>query len=598
MESRFYRLTKALASAVSFLPPFPPLTSNADHETGTELLWPPSRPEAQVAVLVAAEATSRQELMKARAYIDKLQHILSSSTLPPITETISLSEKMESFCTNTDYVPDSPTELTPSCVLKQSLAQMKHVCELLEAVLMSSTKLIRGECCVAEFDEVVGHLVEADQKYSDIVKVLKSSLVSISLERYLMENYQLETQGKIATAAVDEIIPTAQNIYELFSRNNGDIPNSLLNECGEVNEDPGIADRFNYLVKKAEYKSALCRAISCLLNDAENASVDSFNCNDYNLDSDGLEIVKRLRGVFLVGSTSVNINQVESDTAEKAQNRTKSVDSLNSVPILKSTLNYLSTLLNIVNDRQSGITSDTPNKFVQHGISNYSAANNLLGLLNMQTSGGKHKFSIILRKLKSVLIGKMNNSTLVHTTIDNPSLSEESSEIVWSARELLETVKEHKLRDYLVKVINSNNRPDMSSLRPENRAIAEKLVEMDRENRFGFAAVMDLLKAVAEVVQSDSLVGLDERLKSVEIDERLLECVVCLADNVAGLMTRYAQAEKDKAELGNLVRNKHAESQTYHALLQKLLTEQQSTVSIHHSCFLDNFVYPIRCLCD
>ncbi|KAL5962162.1 Thyroid receptor-interacting protein 11 [Taenia solium] len=531
VESRFIRIREALASAVELLPPLAP-----DH---AEVVWPPRQPEAQVAVLVAAEAASRQELMVARAYIDQLQRSPASSLLRNTVE-------LHSHGVNTDPIGTTlggSVESAPIDAIhhQQSPTQLVRICKLLETTLVSYTKLLRGECSVAEFDEDVGPLIQVEEHYADMVETLKSAFASTPLECSLKEICsQLETYGK-----------------------------------GEVDEeDQKIVDKFNYLVKRLERKDALSDAILCLLNDIETGS-ESFDSNAYNLDVDGLNIVKRLTAALFTKSTAVYINQTEKEAIEDIRNRIRSIDKTDLAPELGSALSCLTSLFDVIDGSKNDSIDNVTTQGIRRWISNYTVASNLLKLLALHKSSEGNELSTILKIIRFMLHEGKSGSTSEQMKRIASGLSEEANEIINCFGQLSKVGAEQELRDCLIELVDFG-KSNLTTLRPQDRAIAKRLTDMLGQAHRSDSSVIGLLREVAEGMRNDNLDGLDEKIKSTEGDERLLSCLRSLLDSFANLRAKYVQAEKDKVALGQLVRSKHAESQAYHAKLKEVLNERQS----------------------
>lgn len=572
IESRFFRIREALASAVELLPPLAP-----DH---TEVVWPPKQPEAQVAVLVAAEAASRQELMVARAYIGQLQRSPLSSRLPNTVE-------LHSYGVNTDPIDatlECSVESFPTDAIHQQKSQTRlvYVCKLLETTLISYAKLLRGDCSLAEFDEDVSPLIQVEESYADMVEALKSAYASTPLECSLKEICsQLETYGKV-TAIRNVNSSTALRLYELLSKRRDPLHDFLLNGKGKVDEeDQKIVDKFNRLVEKLEHKDALSDAILCLLNDIETGS-ESFDSNAYHLDADGLNIVNRLTAALFAKSTTAYIDQTEKEAIECIRNRITSIDKTNLVPELKYAMSCLGSLLDVIDDSKNDSTEDMTTQAIRRRISNYSVASNLLKLLALHKSSEGNELSTILKVVRSMLHEDKSDPTSEEIKWTALGLSEEANAIINCFSQLSKVGAEHELRDCLIELVNFG-KPNLTSLSPQNQAIAKRLTDMlSRSHAHQFdSSVVGLLEEVAEGMRNNNLNGLDERIKSTGGDERLLSSLRSLLGSFANLRAEYLQAEKDKVALGQLVRSKHAESQAYHAKLKEVLNERQSTVSIY-----------------
>nr|CDS16086.1 thyroid receptor interacting protein 11 [Echinococcus granulosus] len=564
VESRFFRIREALASAVSLLPP---LASDR-----AAVVWPPRQPEAQVAVLVAAEAASRQELMKARAYIGQLQRPPPSS-LPNTMELHSQKVSTDSFSSVLDRSAGSvPTDIIHQ---QQPLTRLVHVCELLETTLISCAKLLRGECCLADFDEVVSPLMQVEKRYADMVEALKSAFASTPLECSLKEICsQLETYGKV-TATSDVSNPTALRLYELLSKRRDPLRDFLLNGKGKVNEeDQKIVDKFNYLVKKSEYKDALSDAILCLLDDIETGS-ERFDSNAYDLDVDSLNIVKRLTAALFTKITTICSNQTEKEAIEGIRNRIKSIDKNDLIPELKSALCCLDSLFNVIDDSKTDSTENSSTQAIRRKISNYTVANNLLKLLALQKFSEGNELSTTLKIVKLMLHEGKSDSASEKINWTASGLSEEAIAIINCFNQLAKVGAEHELRDYVIELVNFGT-SNLKTLGPQNQIIAKGLTDMLNHVHQSDSNAVDLLGEVAEGIRNNAFDGLDERIKSTEGDERLLSHLGSLLESFANLRAKYVQAEKDKAALIQLVRSKHAESQAYHTKLKEVLNERQS----------------------
>lgn len=460
MESkavRFERISEALSSAVSLLPP-----PSSEHSTA--IVWPPPQPEAQVAVLVAAEAASRQELMMTRDYIAQL--------------------------------------------LQQPLTQSDEVSRLLEAVLTSYSELLQGQCTLSDFEAVVEPLVKRDQSYAKMIEQLKVT----PLEKCVNEICsQLETSGKVTKGVEIMQNSTAARLQKLLSKEKGDpLRHFLTTGRGRVDsEDQKIVDKFNFLVKEAEYKSALCDGLLRLLE------CGTVELSELNLDPDGASIIKQVADALAVKTKEQNCD----NTIEGIRTRIKAAYFGKLSPELKSALDCLNCLFHFTDDDKSGCDR--------------VILNDLLKLLSLQCSE-----------------------------------KEEDSE--------------HKLRDCLRELLQSNE-PDITSLGPEDHDIVNLLIDKlnCRSNSMNTVGLADLLNTIAEEMQCNKLDGLQERIKSAQLDEEVRKCLGSLVLGYTNLWSRYTQAQKDKVALGQFVRSKHEESRAYHAQLQKLIAERQSTVRLN-----------------
>ncbi|KAL5111300.1 Thyroid receptor-interacting protein 11 [Taenia crassiceps] len=564
VEARFLRIREALASAVELLPPLAP-----DH---AEVVWPPRQPEAQVAVLVAAEAASRQELMAARAYIGQLQR--SPSSLPPNTV------ELHSHGVNTDSIGGTlqrSVESVPTNAVhqQQSLARLVYVCELLETTLVSCAKLLRGECTLAEFDEDISPLIKVGERYADMAETLKSAFASTPLECSLREICsQLETYGKV-TAMTNLKSSIVLKLHGLLSKRRDPLRDFLLNGEGKVDEeDQQIVDKFNHLVQKLEYKDALSDAILCLLNDVETGSA-GFDSNAYNLDVDGFNIVKRLTAVLFTKSTAACINQTEKGTIEGIRNRIKSIDKTDLDPELKSALSYFDCLFNIIGDSKNDSTKDVSTQAIRQRVSNCAVASDLLKLLALKT-GEENELSTVLKVVRLMLHEGKSGSIMEEIKWTNPGLSEEAHAIINCFSQLSKVDAEHELRDCLIELLNFGE-SNLTTLSPQNQTIVKRVTDVLSHEYQSNSCVIGLLEKIAEGMRNNSLDELDEGIKLMEGDERLLDCLRSLLDSFANLRAKHEQAEKDKVALGQLVRSKHAESQAYHAKLKEVLNERHST---------------------
>ncbi|KAM7540892.1 hypothetical protein Aperf_G00000035779 [Anoplocephala perfoliata] len=452
--ARFERISEALSSAVSLLPPPP-----SEHITA--MVWPPPQPEVQVAVLVAAEAASRQELMMTRDYVAQL--------------------------------------------LQRPPAHSDEVSQLLGAVLTSYSELLQGQCTLSDFEAVAKPLVERDQSYAEVIEQLKVTPLEKSINEICS---QLEASGKAIKNAEAIHNPTVARLYKLLSKEKSDpLRDFLTTGRGRVGyEDQKIVDKFNFLVKEAECKNAICDSLLRLL---ECGTVEP---GEYNLDSDGAFIIKRVADALAVKIKDQNYDS----TIEDIRNRIKSVDIEKLSPELKSALDYLNSLFHFTDDDKNDC---------DHVI-----ANDLLKLLSLQPCSGKEKDS------------------------------------------------EHKLRDCLRELLKSN-KLDSTDLGTEDHDVVKQLVDKlnCKSNSVNSASLADLLKTITEEMQRNNLDGLQERIKSAGLEEEVVKYLGSLVMGYTNLWSKYAQAEKDKVALGQLVRSKHEESKAYHAQLQKLLAERQST---------------------
>ncbi|VDM31808.1 unnamed protein product [Hydatigera taeniaeformis] len=565
VESRFIRIREALSSAVSLLPPLA-----SDHAV---MEWPPRQPEAQVAVLVAAEAASRQELMMTRAYIDQLQCPLPSPLPCNGAELYSNEVTTDPIGAALDRSigPVSTSALSQH----QSPLRLVHVCKLLEKTLISCAKFLRGECRLADFDEDVSPLIQVEEHYADIVEMLRSAFASTPLERALKEIcHQLEACGEVIDIA-DVNSPTVLRLCELLSKRKDPPRDFLLNSKGKVEkDDQKIVDKFNNLVEKLEYKDALSAAILCILNDIETGS-ESFDSTAYKLDVDGLNIVNRLGAALFTKSAAACVSQLEKESIEGIRNRITSVDKTDLVPELKAALSCLDTLFNVIDDCRNDLTETVSTEAIRRKVSNYTVANALLKLLTLKKIDEGNELFTVLKMIRMMLHEDTSNLTSEQTNLTDSSLSEKANAIINCFAQLSKLAAEHELRDYLIELVNHGN-PDPTILNPQNQTIARRLIDMLSHRHQSDSIVISLLEAVVKGVQNNALDGLDERIASSQVDERLLNCLHDLLRSFVNLRTKFAQVERDKVALGQLVRSKHAESQAYHAKLKEVLTERQS----------------------
>ncbi|VUZ46145.1 unnamed protein product, partial [Hymenolepis diminuta] len=153
-----------------------------------------------------------------------------------------------------------------------------------------------------------------------------------------------------------------------------------------------------------------------------------------------------------------------------------------------------------------------------------------------------------------------------------------------SSEEIIsQTDSDHKLRDYLRGLVMNSDHPDLTSLCPEDQTLVNHLAEkMDHEPKHSMdsTALANLLKSITEEMQANKLEGLQKRIISARLDEEVTQGLGNIIVGYTNLWGMYTQAEKDKVALGQFVRSKHEESKAYHAQLQKLLAERQSTGAI------------------
>nr|CDS32963.1 thyroid receptor interacting protein 11 [Hymenolepis microstoma] len=463
MESkmaRFERISKALSSAVSLLPPPP-----SEPSVGP-MVWPPQQPEAQVAVLVAAEAASRQELMLARDYI---------------TQMLSHSDELS---------------------------------HLLLETLTTYTKFHHGECTLSDFEQAVKPLIERDESYAELIERLKVS----PLEKCLNEICsQLETNGRLTKNIEDFNEPRVEQLFKLLSREKDPLREFLLTGRGRVDsEDQKIVDRFNFLIKESEYKKSLCDSLLRLL---ENYTIE---LNMDNLDSDSIIIVKQVADAL--STKNKTLNMVKDETVENIRNRLKVVDVAILSPEVRSAFELINSLYHFIDN---GDNADP----------NLTTAADLLKILSLHISDGM----------------------------------------------IPQTDSDYKLRDCLKGLMMNSNCPDLISLCPDDQVLVSRLVEkINREptHSTDLAALVNLLKCFTEEIQANRLEELQQRIKSSQLDEEVTQHLENIAVDYTKLWAMYTQAEKDKVALGQLVRSKHEESKAYHAQLQKLLAERQSTGAI------------------
>lgn len=468
MESkvaRFERISEALSSAVSLLPP-PPSESPA-----RPMAWPPPQPEAQVAVLVAAEAASRQELMMTRDYIAQM-----------------LSEQCHS--------PHSD--------------ELSHI---LQETLTVYVKFCRGECTLSDFERVVEPLIKRDESYAELIEQLKVSPLEKSLNEICS---QLETDGKLTMNIRSLNNPRVERLFKLLSREKKDpLREFLLTGRGKVDPaDQKIVDKFNSLIKEAEYKNALCGSLLQLLEN------DKTKLNMNDLDPDSIVIVKRVADTLSAKNRVLNI--FKDETIENIRNRLKAIDIAKLSPELRSTFELLNSLFHFIDSEDETDSNRTT----------------------------------VVDSLKLICL-------------------QSSEEII------PQTDSDHKLRDYLRGLMMNSNHPDLTSLCPEDQALVNHLAEkMNHEPKHSAdsTALANLLKSITEEMQANKLEGLQQRIISARLDEEVMQGLGNIIVGYTNLWGMYTQAEKDKVALGQFVRSKHEESKAYHAQLQKLLAERQSTV--------------------
>ncbi|VDO06377.1 unnamed protein product [Rodentolepis nana] len=465
--ARFERISEALSSAVSLLPP-----PSSEPSVGP-MVWPPQQPEAQVAVLVAAEAASRQELMLARDYITQM--------------------------------------LSQQCYSSQS----DELSQLLLETLTAYTKFHHGECTLSDFEQAVKPLIERDESYAELIEQLKVS----PLEKCLNEIcFQLEDNGRLTKNIEDYNNPSVEKLVKLLSRKKKDpLREFLLTGAGRVDpEDQKIVDRFNFLIKDSEYKKALCDSLLQLL---ENSSI---KLDMENLDSDGIIIVKRVADAL--STKNKTLNMVKDETVESIRNRLKAVDVATLSPEVRSAFELINSLFDFID---AGDESDP----------NLTTTVDLLKLLSQRTYEGM----------------------------------------------MPQTGSDYKLRDYLKGLMMNSSSLDLISLCPDDQVLVNHLVEkMNRESIHStdLPALVNLLKSVTEEIQANQLEGLQQKIKSSQLDQEVTQNLENIIVGYTNLWAMYTQAEKDKIALGQLVRSKHEESKAYHAQLQKLLAERQSTGAI------------------
>uniref|UniRef100_A0A0X3PXL1 Thyroid receptor-interacting protein 11 n=1 Tax=Schistocephalus solidus TaxID=70667 RepID=A0A0X3PXL1_SCHSO len=217
LATRFARLQEALCSAVNCLPRPPGLSPTPGTPTtaaATSPSWPPTRPEAQIAVLLAAEAAGRAELFRARDALASTRSIISEledenkelrrclshtdmegeeqdckqewrlckventslqsskGFLPPTLskETVSVGVEADHLG---DFVTTSEVE---KAKLETKLQHLTRLLGLFQNASASFAGVIRGTCEPERFLEDVDLLESSDPLQHEFIGLLKETL--------------------------------------------------------------------------------------------------------------------------------------------------------------------------------------------------------------------------------------------------------------------------------------------------------------------------------------------------------------------------------------------------------------------------------------
>ncbi len=485
---RFNRLSDALSSAVALIPPPPAAPAQAVP------CWPPAQPEAQVALLVAAEAASRQELMHARdalssagAYIAQLQGSPSqgeSRTHVGVSTELSASDCV-SLAEARDLAARAVEEI-PLDEMQQQLTRLAQVCSLLEAAAMDYARVVRGEATTGEFERGSGAaLLEADENYAILVETLKEALEKKPGVRVLEEAHWLATTN--APNLTEEERQAVNSLRKVLTAS---LYDSLSDVFANDEEAPPQTD--TELVERVSNLLS-CKVITeILLEDSKEAMLDRINSIDTSTMPDetrqGIEMLKSLFEL-----------RAYLESACSAQ-------SLADIPTH-------------LNAADAALVERLRNSFVPKAAS-------------------------------------AEEIVPVQSTVSEAS-----------------PVQADQLRGCLRELLEHHGSPSLDGLNPEDR---------DLVNRIGhlFSTTASLAESITLALRRDNLEGVGDKIKAAKGDKKVLECLGYLVEGYTTARARHAQAEQEKIALGQLVRSKHAESQAYHAQLQRFLTEKQSAVSV------------------
>ncbi|VDD76536.1 unnamed protein product [Mesocestoides corti] len=527
LESRFVRIRDALLSAISFLPP----PTSLDHS----VVWPPAQPEAQVAVLVAAEAASRQELMLARDALNSANACIAE------LKSLSSCPNRRTFGINTEEISPSRTCYLPSQIVgavpvdeTQRMNQLTRVCELLEATMVAYAKLISGDYSLDQFTQSASPLIEVENHYKDLVDSLVVAYEAAPHEILLRQvGSQFKTYGTVTN--VSESNAVAEKLCELLSKRSDFHRDTSRSGLDQLNEN---------IQETVERSTSI--AMDHLSSDAVNP-----NLNEQ----------------FEATLTPSGGEPVNDKSTLRPEIRRK-IDDLSQLVGSKELPSYLEKSYS-QSDTGQRIAID-PNQQPARDAKLAESTTNPLSLTKLHENT---EVAAVLGIVKSML-NRIKGFAVSNGQSEITSLSQEAREIVSCFEELAGSGDESDLRHYISELVNFGD-PDITTLSPTNQGIAKQLDDIFKRSTQSDSAVVGLVKTIVEGVQNDALDGLTEKLRSTEVEKELSECLSRLLEGYANLRSKYVKAEQDKVALGQLVRSKHAESQAYHAQLQYFLSKSQ-----------------------
>ncbi|BHF60057.1 Golgi organization [Sparganum proliferum] len=280
LVTRFARLQEALSSAVNCLPRPPglsPTPGTPPTAATASPPWPPTRPEAQVAVLLAAEAAGRAELFRARDALASSRSIISElenenrelrRCLPPVdmggeeqeykqdrlphelehsflqsSDGISaptLAEKIVSVGVETDHLGDYvKTSLEfEKTELETKLENITRLFDLLQNVTTSFAGVIRGTCEPARFLENVDLLDATDPVQHEFSGLLRETWKQ-RCQKFtppIKDTSSADTQTeKILQCCVEVMTDTTDHQESSCRRDiKGEVTAGAVNKAGET----------------------------------------------------------------------------------------------------------------------------------------------------------------------------------------------------------------------------------------------------------------------------------------------------------------------------------------------------------------------------
>lgn len=551
LEVRFTRLSDALASAVSLLPP-PQPTPNDDTDFTASNPWPPIQPEVQVAVLVASEAAARQELMFAREAFCTMQ-------------TQNASPLRQRFLAETPN--DAPNEI------EDRVVHSELVCSLLEAVLAEVVGLLGNRdssgCSVA-FRRSLEALTAAEVKYETLVVSLQNALLDNNRDESVWAGLLLSPNGSIPDvlnriavldmASLSET--TRQAVDSLHRMLRGDLRIYLekILPCAEKGEllpelnpnDDVLAQRLTALLNLRAYKNAVATSSQT----DPDTHVQTPKELVYQQTEDNYNALRTyLQGLEESGVASLTaLSPNDQELVTHLQDRMSLQPKNNDADLSSQYGNLRAYLQDLIDSKLGNLDSLSP--------TDREVGQRLNSLLfhQYQQQQQSHEAGVHLDALRAYLADAIGSGL---GDLDNLSPADQ------------------KLMQQLSKLLPNPPQQHHQDVSTRLSRLAQSIsdaVQKDEDLR----GVLERIQAVAEKTKMRKTSG-DKNSNPIVGTAVVLDCFARLVDGLATTRARHAQAEKDKVALGQLVRSKHAESQAYHAQLQQLLTaqhQQQTAVSV------------------